>query len=222
MEGNNITVPEYVFDLPADKLVVSLNRRAASDSRKRKAYALRNAAILVAAYLAMLGVALIVLLSTLAFADVTESHWQSIGSEAQTSHEAYPQAQAAPQDPGWSLNDADFWKVCAAVNAVAGGEDYDAKRAVAASIRYTTEDFGLTVDEVIREYKYPLNYENISDLTVCAVYEAQQMGSGFVSGITNRTYFCFNPETNEDAAFFAAQQYAGTVDHLRFYTLAEE
>ena len=194
-----IAVPGYVFDLPAEKMVESLNRRAARAEQKRKA----NVATALLSKVTLSMVALAITLSLTV--NVVDA-----GDLAPAEANANLQATVATL-PKWEITRSDRLAIAAAVNAVAGGEPYEAQVTVAAAIRLVCETENKTVEQALKAYRYPQEFDRISK----SVYQAVDAVIDGNCGSMQATCM-YNPRV-ESGAFQRTQTYAGTIGNLSFY-----
>lgn len=114
----------------------------------------------------------------------------------------------------WDISDGDMDLVKTAAMSSARGEGKLAMQAVAQCIRNTCEAQGLTVEECIAKYRYPMNYQGvISSDCEAAVLAVVSIGT---QAINDDIHYFYNPKV-QDGSWHESMNYVCSIGDLRFF-----
>lgn len=112
----------------------------------------------------------------------------------------------------WVLSDEDRALVESAVMAVAGGESKLCQQAAAQAIRNACEDYGLSVRDVIDEWKYPLASGEVTDEVKAAVdYVVEH------NAVNERLHSFYNPAVQDGSWHENCQTFVIQIGNVRFF-----
>lgn len=119
-------------------------------------------------------------------------------------------------EPGvgpWDITKAERNMLYIAATSAARGEDSLTIQAVAQSIRNACEGLGMTVEDVLKEFKYPVNCLEVSDDVRAAV--DQVVDNGIYAVNADIRYF-YNPAV-QDGTWHEEQTFICEIGSLRFF-----
>ena len=207
-QNKEITVnPETIEEMDPVAVKAAVLRRCNAAVRHKPAHIILNAALILAGAF--------VLMSVFAFA-TTASRYNNdttaVVTELPSKQSNITLVIANDADP-WLITDDEKDMVAHVVTAVARGETALTQQAVAQAIRNSCEDFGLTVQEVIAEYQWPVSTdEEVSDIT-----------RGAVDRIVNGNYavdasihYAYNPDV-QSGDWHEDNTFVCQIGSLRFF-----
>lgn len=110
----------------------------------------------------------------------------------------------------WVLSDADRAAVESAVMAVAGGESTLCQQAAAQAIRNACEDYGLSVTQVLNEWKYPADSNVSDDVKAAVAYIIDH------KAINERLHCFYNPAV-QNGDWHESQTFVLQIGDVRFF-----
>ena len=110
----------------------------------------------------------------------------------------------------WVLSDEDRALVESAVMAVAGGESKLCQQAAAQAIRNACEDYGLSVTQVLNEWKYPSDSNVSDDVKAAVAYIIDH------KAINERLHCFYNPAV-QNGDWHESQTFVLQIGNVRFF-----